>query len=92
MSTTAATLATKETTSKVEHLSYLYIMFYRHGMNANLTKGFYFAGDLQEARKRAEAHCKIMGYKFIFVRPMVCNLESEEEYKLKGAIEGEIVP
>lgn len=74
------------------NLSYLYIMFYRHGMNANLTKGFYHTGDLLSARKRAEAHCKIMGYKFIFVRPMVCNLENEEEYKLKGAIEGEIIP
>jgi hypothetical protein len=82
---TPATIFTPDT---VKHL---YLMFYRHGMNANLTKGFFCLGDLLTARKRAETHCKIMGYKFIFVRPMVCDLESEEAYKL-GASEGTIVP
>lgn len=82
--------ALSSTKNKSEAFSYLYIMFYRHGMNANLTKGFYHSGDLMSARRRAEAHCKIMGYKFIFVRPMVCDLEVEEEYKIKGleALEG----
>lgn len=76
---------TKQTHStKEEHLSHLWIMFYRHGMNANLTKGFYFAGDILAARNRAIKHCQVMGYRFIFIRPMVVNLEREEEYKLKG--------
>ena len=74
-----------------EHLQNLYIMFYRHGMNANLTKGFFWPGDLVAARKRAQEHCKIMGYHFIFIRPMVCNLDQEEEYKLRGAAEGELI-
>lgn len=77
---------------KPQHLSNLYIMFYRHGMNANLTKGFFCEGNLLDARKRAEAHCKIMNYKYIFVRPMICNLEEEEEYKLHGSAEGELIP
>jgi len=76
---------------KAQRMSNYYIMFYRHGMNANLTKGFYCDGDLTSARKRAEAHCKIMGYKYIFVRPMICNLETEEEYKLHGSVEGELI-
>lgn len=75
-----------------KHLANLYLMFYRHGMNANLTKGFYCEGNLLDARKRAEKHCKIMNYKYIFVRPMVCNLEEEESYKLNGAAEGELIP
>lgn len=70
--------------TKPKYLENLFILFYRHGMNANLTKGFYFPGDLLAARKRAEAHCKVMGYKFIFIRPMVCNLEVEEEQKLNS--------
>ena len=78
--------------NKPEHFSNLYIMFYRHGMNANLTKGFYCEGGLLNAQKRAQEHCKIMGYKFIFVRPMVCSLEAEEEYKLHGSVEGELIP
>lgn len=72
--------------------AYYWLMFYRHGLNANLTKGFYFKGDLAGARKRAETHCKIMGYKFIFIRPLICNLETEEDYKLHGAVEGEMMP
>lgn len=72
--------------TRPEYFSYLYIMFYRHGLNANLTKGFYFQGDLMGARRRAESHCKIMNYKFIFIRPLICSLEEEEEYKLKGGL------
>lgn len=90
----SATQATSPLTTPVreKHLSNLYIMFYRHGLNANLTKGFYCDGSLLMARRRAEEHCKIMGYKYIFVRPMICDLEQEEEYKLKGAAEGELLP
>lgn len=70
----------------------LYILFYRHGMNANLTKGFYCEGGLHEAQKRAKKHCDIMNYRYIFLRTMVCDLDAEEEYKLHGAREGEIIP
>lgn len=72
--------------------SNIWMMFYRHGMNANLTKCFKWPGDLQEARKRAEKHSKIMGYKFIFIRPLIVDLDKDEEYKLHGAIEGELTP
>jgi hypothetical protein len=82
--------AIQKAQAKKESFSHLYIMFYRHGMNANLTKGFYFPGTLLEARARAEAHCSVMGYKFIFVRPMVCNLEEEEKYRMRGMAEGDI--
>lgn len=74
------------TKAKVEHFGNLYLLYYRHGMNANLTKGFYCDGDLLKARHRAEDHCKIMGYKFIFVRPLICDLDVEEEDKLRGKV------
>lgn len=63
-------------------------LYYRHGMNATLSKNFCYNGNMAEARKRAEQHCKIMGYKFIFIRPMICDIESEEAYKLKVGNEG----
>lgn len=65
-----------------EPLQNLYIMFYRHGMNATLSKGFFCKGDLLEAQETAKKHCRIMGYKYIFTRPMVVNLDEEEHQKL----------
>lgn len=55
-----------------------WIMYYRHGMNAQLTKNFKFKGALPQARERAEKHCQIMGYKLGFVRPMFPDLTEEE--------------
>jgi hypothetical protein len=89
---TTATVPTIVCDGKCENLAHLYILFYRHGLNANLTKGFHHAGDLRDARQRAEKHCKIMNYKFIFVRNMICDFEADEDYKLHGHIEGELIP
>lgn len=55
-----------------------YYMHYRHGMNSKLEKYFKHAGDLISARKRAQEHCLIMGYRLIWVRPLFINLEEEE--------------
>lgn len=55
-----------------------WIMYYRHGMNAQLTKHFQFKGDARAARERAEKHCDIMGYKLHFVKPMFPDLLEEE--------------
>ncbi len=86
------TLNQEETSTVNKCYSNLWTMFYRHGMNANLTKGFYFKGNVHEAKKRALDHCQIMGYKFIFVRPLVIDLKSEEEYKLRGTAPEELFP
>lgn len=67
-----------------KHLSDYWILYFRHGVQATLHKNFHHAGSLFEAKKRALEHCKIMGYKFIFLRPMVADIEQEEKYKLKG--------
>ena len=53
-------------------------MYYRHGMNAQLTKNFKFKGSREDARTRAEKHCQVMGYKLHFVRPMFPDLTEEE--------------
>lgn len=60
----------------------MWILFYRHGMNSTLQKNFSFAGSLPQAVDRAREHCKIMNYKYIFVRPLVCNLDEEEDQHL----------
>ena len=61
----------------------MYILFYRHGMNPQCTKGFYCNGDIKAAVQRAQRHCEIMGYRYIFVRPFVSDIEEEEKYKLE---------
>jgi len=71
--------------NKVQRFSNLWTLHYRHGMNATLTKNFLCDGNLQIAIKKAQLHCQIMGYKYIWVRPLVCDIEAEEEYKLKGS-------
>jgi hypothetical protein len=71
--------------SKIQRFANLWTLYYRHGMNAGLYKNFYCEGNLQTAIKRAQLHCQIMNYKYIWVRPLVCDIESEEEYKLRGA-------
>ena len=93
MSTTATQQTpTPKISSVPPDLAKVYVMFYRHGMNANLTKGFYHDGDIESARRRAEAHCKIMNYRFIFVRPLICDIGADEDYKLNRAHEGEQIP
>jgi hypothetical protein len=66
-----------------------YYMHYRHGMNSKLEKYFKHKGDLISARKRAQEHCEVMGYRLIWVRPLFINLEEEENqqkgYKNKDA-------
>lgn len=59
----------------------VYILFYRHGMNPQCQKGFKLRGDLKAAVERAKLHCQKMGYRYIFVRPLVTNLEDDEKYK-----------
>jgi hypothetical protein len=61
----------------------IYIMYYRHGMNPKLEKVFKFTGTLNEARNRALKHCEVMGYRLIFVRPFMVNLEDEETPQLR---------
>lgn len=56
-----------------------YIMFYRHGMVPYAFKGFSVKGDLKKARERANKHCAIMGYRLIWVSPMLADLDEEEK-------------
>lgn len=59
----------------------VYILYYRHGMNPQCQKGFKLRGDLKAAVERAKVHCTRMGYRYIFVRPLVSSLEDDEKYK-----------
>ena len=73
--------------SKVAHLSNLWVLYYRHGMNPLLSKVFYLDGTLMDAVKRGREHCTIMNYKYHFTRPLVFDLEAEEDYKKRGGLD-----
>ena|ERR1700744_2752032 len=62
----------------------IWTVYYRHGINAILQKNFYHEGSMVSAIERAKKHCTIMGYRYHYVRPMVPNINIEEERKLKG--------
>jgi len=70
--------------ARPQHFTNLWTLHFRHGMNPGLTKNFFHEGDLESAQLRARKHCEIMGYRYIFVRPMVIDIEAEEEYKKLG--------
>jgi len=75
------TTAETPKTLKQEILTNLYVMYYRHGMNPQLNKVFRHNGDMASAVLRARKHCEIMGYRYIFLRPFIIDIESEEDYK-----------
>lgn len=56
----------------------LWLIHYRHGMNPGLSKGMYHVGDVRSAVERAKRHCEMMGYRYVFVRPFVSDLQKEE--------------
>jgi hypothetical protein len=56
----------------------LYILSYRKDINVLRYKYFYQEGGYQEARKRAEDHCKIMQYKLASVQVFLSDLSKDE--------------
>lgn len=58
----------------------LYTLWYREPARGNqiYSKAFRFNGPLMKARIRGERHCEIMRFKFMFVTPMITDLEKEE--------------
>jgi len=56
----------------------LYIMCFRNKMSPFNFKGFLHTGDLRSARNRAFKHGDRMGYKNIWVMPLVSDLDVEE--------------
>ncbi len=73
----------------LDALSKIWTVFYRHGVNSTLSKNIYvetvgenYQASMRIAVERAQKHCGIMGYKYIFIRPMVCPIEIEEGIQL----------
>lgn len=75
-------ITTQETQPAARQFPGCWTIYYRHGVNAQLSKNFYFDGTMFDARERAQRHCGIMGYKFNFLRPMLCDIEVEEGIQL----------
>lgn len=80
----ATTLSLIEGKTRPEYFTGLWILFFRHGVQATLQKVFYHAGDLVSAQKRARDHCYAMGYRYIYIRPLVVDIDGEEEYYKKN--------
>jgi hypothetical protein len=64
----------------------IYLLFYRHGLNPQCQKGFTLRGDLRSATERAKRHCEAMGYRYIFVRPLICDIDLEEKQKIERSL------
>ncbi len=59
-------------------------LWYRFGTVPIATKSFIFDGNLQEATTRARKHCEIMKYRYVFVKPMIVDLDYQEELFIAG--------
>jgi len=59
-------------------------LWYRFGTIPVATKSFIFDGNLQDATMRARKHCEVMKYRYIFVRPMIVDLDYQEELFIAG--------
>lgn len=77
-----ATSISKDVAKPPDPFKGMWILFYRHGMNSTLQKNFTLDAPLLKAVERAKEHCKVMNYKYIFIRPLICNLDEEEAYHL----------
>lgn len=63
---------------RIPDITKVWTLFYRHGVNPRCEKGFYHDGDMRSAVDRAKKHCELMGYRYIFIRPFVVDIEQEE--------------
>ena len=59
-------------------------LWYRFGTVPIATKSFQFDGNLEQATIRARKHCEIMRYRYVFVRPMMVDLEYQESLYIAG--------
>lgn len=74
-------IPTQATFKESEPFVGLYTLYYRDPVRNNqvLTKNFRYNGDLHAARMRAEEHCTLMHFRFMFVNPLICDLHKEEK-------------
>lgn len=66
----------------LELLKHCWHLFYRHGPTPFAFKSFYHNGSEKEARERAQTHCQVMGYKLIMIKPMLADIQMEENIQL----------
>lgn len=77
MSTTQTTL-TNQTGTGVPKVKRTFRGFYRHRNTGPVELFFDHAGDLKSAKERFQAHCRLMGYFYIQVTPMIMDLDKRE--------------
>ena len=59
-------------------------LYYRYGNIPQVVKAFRLDGTTKDAILRARKHCEIMGFKYILVRPMVVDLDFQEEQFIRN--------
>jgi hypothetical protein len=64
----------------------LWVLHYRFGVAPSLWKVFALASDsnINDAISRAKQHCLSMNYKFVFLHPLVQDLDSQETMKKRS--------
>lgn len=83
-STSSPATSTPGAASPAAHeKSRVYILHFRQG-NMLQKKHFNFCGPLREAVMRAREHCDKMGYRHVWTRPFVVDLEHQEKLKATG--------
>lgn len=62
----------------------IWTLYYRYGNIPQITKGFELDGSLHDAIMRGRTHCEKMGYIFLLVRPMLVDLDYQENSYSQG--------
>ena len=62
----------------VKDLANVWTLYYRHGVNPGCFKTFYHEGDMRSAIVRIQKHCAVMGYRYVYIRPFMVDIDKEE--------------
>lgn len=62
----------------------LYILHYIQGRNLHFKFFTYASADMKKVVQRCRDHCDASGFKFLYVRPFMSNLEDDEKRHAEG--------
>lgn len=64
---------------------FLYTLYYRQSSNPfpNTVSFYHQSKDMKSVSERAKRHCEVMGYRFVYVKPAIIDLDKEENYLMQ---------
>lgn len=83
MTTQSALLPTKDPLAGFTPASQTpYLLYYRQGNNphAQFFVFYHASKDMKTITARVKRHCEVMNYRFVYVRPLVVDLDREENF------------